>query len=30
MWDFLKKQMIGFTADEIEGYIENYGFHYGA
>lgn len=26
MWDFLRKQMIGFTANEVEGYIENYGF----
>lgn len=26
MWDFLRRQMIGFTANEVEGYIENYGF----
>ncbi len=26
MWDFLRKEMIGFTTDEIESYIENYGF----
>lgn len=26
MWDFIRKEMIGFTADEIESYIENYGF----
>lgn len=26
MWDFLRKEMIGLTADEIESYIENYGF----
>ncbi|MBC5688179.1 hypothetical protein H8S37_04425 [Mediterraneibacter sp. NSJ-55] len=26
MWDFLRKEMKGFTINEMAGYLENYGF----